>query len=231
MNTLTGGLKKTSDSLGQGVGKVTSGTGKGLQDGGNAIEQGLGGGRAKDGGNTLNHDSRATTAHLANSSTKLASDTTKDASRVTSDSTRHIPDTSGEGDKFGGIFHSISSGATALLSPTADFAKSGGAIVRDSTSAGLSIGQRVAQSGLDFGANVATGTATITGTALGGVVSAAAETSGAVFEPVGSGLRAIQGLDKLGQGVETINGLSLGAVRQVGSLTTKALAMTAMVRF
>ncbi|KIM76980.1 hypothetical protein PILCRDRAFT_825736 [Piloderma croceum F 1598] len=227
MNTLTGALNTTSDSLGQGVGKVTTGIGKGLQDGGNAIEQGLGGGRTKDGGSTSNHDSRATTAHLTDNSTNLASDTTKNAPRVTSDSTRQISDTS-EGDKSGGIFHSISSGTTAFLSPTADFAKSGAAIIRDSTSSGLSIGQRVAQSGLDLGANVATGTATFAGTALGGVVSAAAETSGAVFEPVGSGLRAIQGLDKLGQGVETINGLSLGAVRQVGALTTKALNMTAM---
>ena len=228
MNTLTGALKTASDNLGQGVGKVTTGVGKGLQDGGNAVGQGLGGGHAKEGGNTSNHDSRATTAHLTDNS-KLASDTTKNASRVTSDPTRQISDTS-EGDKSGGIFHSISSGTTAFLSPTADFAKSGVSIVRDSTSAGLSIGQKVAQSGLDFGANVATGTAAFTGTALGGVVSAAAETSGAVFEPVGSGLMAIQGLDKLGQGIETINGLSLGAVRQVGSLTTKALTMTAMVR-
>jgi len=211
MNTLTSGLKKTSDSLGQGVGKVTAGVGKGLQDGGNTIQQGLEGGGAKDGG-----------------SAKLASDATKSASRATSDPTRQTPDTSEVDKKSGGIFHSISSGTTAFLAPTADFAKSGAAIVRDSTSAGFSIGQTIAQSGLDLGANVATGTATFAGTALGGVVSAAAETSGAVFEPVGSGLRAIQGLDKLGQGVEAINGLSLGAVRQVGSLTTKALSMTAM---
>jgi hypothetical protein len=151
--------------------------------------------------------------------------------KVHRDPTRQTPDTSEVDKKSGGIFHGISSGTTAFLAPTADFAKSGAAIVRDSTSAGLSIGQNIAQSGLDLGTNVATGTASFAGTALEGVVSAAAEASGAVFEPVGSGLRAIQGLDKLGQGVETINGLSLGAVRQVGSLTTKALSMTAMVRF
>jgi hypothetical protein len=130
----------------------------------------------------------------------------------------------------GGVFNSISSGVTAVIAPTADVAKSGATLARDSTNAGISIGQKIAKSGLDMGANVATGAATFTGTALEGVIVAAAETSGAVFEPIGSGLKAIEGLDKLGQGVETINGLSLGAIRQVGSLTAKSLNMSGMVR-
>jgi hypothetical protein len=90
MNTLTSGLKKTSDSLGQGVGKVTAGIGKGLQDGGNAVGQGLEGNRAKDGGNASNHDNRPTTAHLTDSSAKLASGATKSASRSYSTNTGYI---------------------------------------------------------------------------------------------------------------------------------------------
>ena len=57
----------------------------------------------------------------------------------------------------------------------------------------------------------------------------AAETSGAIFEPVGSGLKAVESLTKLGQGVEAINGLGIGAVNQVSALTLKALNMSGKV--
>jgi hypothetical protein len=134
---------------------------------------------------------------------------------------------------FAGLFSSITSGvisgASSILVPTADVLKSSATLAQD----GLSIGQKVAHSGLDIGANVATGTATIAGTALGGVVTQAAETSGDVFEPVGSGMKAIVGLHKLGglgRGVDAINGLPMGAIRQVTELTSKALTMSGKVR-
>ncbi|KAF8578126.1 hypothetical protein K439DRAFT_1362995 [Ramaria rubella] len=91
------------------------------------------------------------------------------------------------------------------------------------TNQGLSIGQNVAKSGLDMGANIVTGTASLTGTALGGVIGAAAETTDAVFLPVNAGLTTLAGLDKLGKGFETVNGLSIGAVRKFNELTTKAV--------
>jgi len=151
------------------------------------------------------------------------------ASGAISDPTRQVSDAEAH-NGGGGLFNLISSGAATVFAPAAAVAGSGAALVRDSTLAGMSIAQHVGQSGLDMGVNLATGTATFAGTALGGVVEAASETSGAVFEPVGSGLRAIEGLEKLGQGVNMINGLPLGAVRQVRTLTTKALNMSGMVR-
>jgi hypothetical protein len=223
METLIGELKKTGDSVGQGVGRVATGIGKGLEEGGHVLQQGLGGGPA-----STHHNADASERPI--DTTKVASDTTKGTSQVSSDSAGQAQETAAGGSQSGGLFTTLFSGASAILAPTADIAKSGAALARDSATAGLSIGQKVAKSGLDMGANVATGTAAMTGTALGGVVAAAAETSGAVFEPIGSGLKAIEGLDKLGQGVETINGLSLGAVRQVSSLTRKSLNMSGVVR-
>jgi hypothetical protein len=219
MNTFTDTLKKTSGGVGKGVGGITKGVAKGLQDGGNAIGQGL------PGGHDGSRDNVDRTSKAINDPMKVA---TSNTSRTASNTARQETDTKAEGGGTGGVFGSISSGVTTIFTPTADAAKSGAALARDSTFAGLSIGQKIAKSGLDMGADVATGTASLAGTALGGVVAAAAETSGAVFEPIGSGLKAIEGLDKLGQGVEMINGLSLGAIRQVGSLTTKALNMSGM---
>ncbi|KAJ7611169.1 hypothetical protein FB45DRAFT_1037506 [Roridomyces roridus] len=81
------------------------------------------------------------------------------------------------------------------------------------------------KSGLDFGVGVVGGTADLAGTALGGIVNTAAETSGKVLEPVGSGLKAIEGFGELGavQGMQKINGLLVSAVQQVGSWTMQGL--------
>ena len=107
---------------------------------------------------------------------------------------------------------------------------SGAAITHDAVTGGFSIGQKVLKSGLDAGTNVVSGSASLAGTALGGVISAASETSGAVFEPVTSGLKTIHGLEELGKGINAINGLSLGAVRQVSQFTMKAINMSGKVR-
>jgi hypothetical protein len=84
-----------------------------------------------------------------------------------------------------------------------------------------------ANSHRDTGTNVITGTGNLTGTALGGIISVAAESSGArrcfKVEPVTCGLRTIHGLEKLGKGIEAINGLSIGVVKQVSQLTIKAI--------
>ena len=129
---------------------------------------------------------------------------------------------------------------TSTTTAAANVARSGATLAftttRDITTAGLSIGSSVARSGLDASANVVSltaGTASLAGTALGAVVTAAADTSGAVFEPVTSGLKTLKALeefDHLKHGVDTINGLSLAAVKRVSDLTTKALKTNGKVR-
>ena len=69
----------------------------------------------------------------------------------------------------------------------------------------------------------------LAGTAVGGVVNLAAETSGAVFEPVTAGLRSIEGLQSVANGLEKINGLPMAAVKEMSSLTFKAMNMSGRV--
>ena len=211
MNAFTSGFTKTTDALGKGVGGIASGLGDILGQG--TATQGSA--DSKDDGQGIRVGSH-TPPNLS----------AADESPPATQQVKH-------GGLFGNITSSVTAGASAVMAPTADAAKSGVALARDATGAGLTIGHHIAKSGLDIGSDVVAGTASLTGTALGGVVAAAADTSGVVFQPIGSGLKAIEGLEGLGklgeQGVEAINGLSLGAVRKVSELTKKALNMSGKV--
>jgi hypothetical protein len=50
-----------------------------------------------------------------------------------------------------------------------------------------------------------------------------------VFDPVANGLKAIEGLEGLGEGIDTINGLSTKALQEVASGTKNALAVAGKV--
>ena len=120
--------------------------------------------------------------------------------------------------------------ARAGLDLGVDVATGTASLIRNATDAGVSIGIKVAQSGLDMSADVVAGTSSLAGTALGGIVAAAAETTSTVFEPVGAGIKTLEGLNQLGMhGVEAINGLSVAAVRKVSELTREALNMDGKV--
>ncbi|KAJ7462528.1 hypothetical protein FB451DRAFT_1266935 [Mycena latifolia] len=124
---------------------------------------------------------------------------------------------------FQGAGNFLSTGASA----TGDALTAGVGMVGEVTKSGLQIGETVAKAGLDLTGSVVVGTVGLAGTAVGGVVDLAAETSGAVFEPVTAGLRSIEGLQGLANsGLETINGLPMAAVKQVGALTLKAMNMS-----
>ncbi|KAJ7920182.1 hypothetical protein B0H13DRAFT_1987346 [Mycena leptocephala] len=126
---------------------------------------------------------------------------------------------------FQGAGNLLSTGASA----TGGALTAGVGMVGDVTKSGLHIGETVAKAGLDLTGSVVVGTVGLAGTAVGGVVDLAAETSGAVFEPVTAGLRSIEGLQGLANsGLETINGLPMAAVKQVGALTLKAMNMGGM---
>jgi hypothetical protein len=232
MSVLASGLNTTADFIGKGVGNATSGVTEGAKGIGNALD-GVRGFVSNAGDQPRRSNARSRSA--SNSGRAQPSGTHGDGSRPASGTAQHATSSDQDGKDSGGLFSTITSGVTSgatwVLSPTAEALKSGATLAHDATTEGFSIGQKIAKSGLDMSSNVVTGTASFTGTALGGVVTTAAETSGALFEPVGSGLKAIEGLNKLGQqGFDGINGLGIGAVNQVSTLTLKALNMSGMVK-
>ncbi len=130
---------------------------------------------------------------------------------------------------FYGVGNVFTTGASTIINPAIDASKYSAGFIQSASSTGFSIGRQVAKTGLNVTTNVVTGTADLAGTAVGGVVVLAAETSGKVFQPVASGLKAIDGLQALGEGLEKVNGLPLAAVKQVGTWTVKAMNMSGVV--
>jgi hypothetical protein len=132
--------------------------------------------------------------------------------------------TSAGKDMMSGAVKGVNSSVTAATNLTTNTAT----LTKDATNAGLAISQKVAKSGMNTTSNVVTHAADITGTALGGVVHMAANTT-QVFEPVSSGLRAVEGFAHLGDSSDRINGLVIGAARQIERWAMRALNMSGMV--
>ncbi|KAJ7699635.1 hypothetical protein B0H17DRAFT_1049098 [Mycena rosella] len=130
---------------------------------------------------------------------------------------------------LGTIGGGVSSGFKGAGDAAGGALQSGAGLIGDVTKSGLHIGETVAKTGLDMTGSVVTGTVGLAGTAVGGVVDMAAETSGAVFEPVVAGLRSVEGLQGLADNLEKINGLPMAAVKEVSSLTFKAMNMSGKV--
>ncbi|KAL1746775.1 hypothetical protein HDZ31DRAFT_33432 [Schizophyllum fasciatum] len=120
----------------------------------------------------------------------------------------------------------LSTGASAVVNPAVQAGQAGGKFVQGISSAGFDIGKGVAKTGANVTTGVVKGTVDLAGTAVGGIVNTAAETSGKVFQPIASGLKAVEGLQALGEGLEKVNGLPMAAVNQVSSLTMKAMNMS-----
>jgi hypothetical protein len=220
MDVLTRGfsVQNTAQSVQKGLGDITSSIGKGVQSVGNVVgvqpthkENGSGEGGAQ------SHQKRDQKFD------DQAKSSIEPEAQGKSRSSRHYESMPLSFFKGSGFASSIT---TSIFAPV----KSGAAVSHDALKGGFAIGQNVLRSGLDAGTNVVTGTANLAGTALGGVISAASESSGAVFEPVTSGLTTIRGLEELGKGIEAINGLSIGAVKQVNQLTMKAINMSGKVQ-
>ncbi|KAF7982600.1 hypothetical protein HWV62_27626 [Athelia sp. TMB] len=220
MNTFTNGFKQTTGGLVDGVGGIASGVGQGVS---SITGQ----------GRTSHDDIRKpdAPANIGNASNSAQID---NSDQVQSQQPQEAQPEQSKGGFMGGVTsgfsavgNGIQGGASAVGGGVVLVGKSGGALVSGAASAGANIGQTVAKGGFDLGQNVVGGVADLTGTALGGVVDLAVQTSGAVFEPVGAGLKTLDGLQELaGPGVDFINGLPMGAVREFASLTTKALNMS-----
>lgn len=90
---------------------------------------------------------------------------------------------------------------------------------------GFQIAGNVSKDAFDIHKNVATGVANLGGTAIDGVVTAATTGTSAVFDPIANGLKAIEGLEGLGEGVDSINGLSTKALKGLASVTKEAMSV------
>ncbi|KIY73885.1 hypothetical protein CYLTODRAFT_428152 [Cylindrobasidium torrendii FP15055 ss-10] len=103
--------------------------------------------------------------------------------------------------------------------------KSGVDFVGKGFSNGFQLAGNISKETLDLQRNVASGIGGMGGTAIDAVVGAASAGTGAVFDPIANGLKSIEGLEALGEGVDQINGLSTNALQGVASITKEALAV------
>ncbi|KAK7028503.1 Caleosin domain-containing protein [Favolaschia claudopus] len=101
----------------------------------------------------------------------------------------------------------------------------GSAAVGKGFSSGFDIAGALSKEALDLQRNVAGGVSSLGGTAVDGVITAVTTTTGAVFDPVANSLKSIEGLEGLGEGIDSINGLSTTALQSVGETTKKALKL------
>ncbi|KAF8184056.1 hypothetical protein K438DRAFT_2020424 [Mycena galopus ATCC 62051] len=92
-------------------------------------------------------------------------------------------------------------------------------------SSGLEIVAHLSKDALDLERNVVSGVTSLGGTAVGGVITAVTTTTGVVFDPVGTALKSLDGLETLSSGLDKINGLSTKALRGIREMTEKALSL------
>ncbi|KAF8125905.1 hypothetical protein K438DRAFT_1790833 [Mycena galopus ATCC 62051] len=100
---------------------------------------------------------------------------------------------------------------------------------------GLEIAAHLSKDVLDLERNIVSGVTSLGGTAVGGVITARANnsplcqavttTTGVVFDPVGTALKSLDGLETLSSGLDKINGLSTKALRGIREMTEKALSL------
>ncbi|KAI0309721.1 hypothetical protein OF83DRAFT_1071600 [Amylostereum chailletii] len=101
----------------------------------------------------------------------------------------------------------------------------GAGIVGTGFSNGFELAANMSKNAFDLQRSVAGGVGGIAGTAVDGVVTAASATTGAVFDPLANSLKAVEGLESLGEGLDAINGLSVQSLQQVANATKKAIAL------
>ena len=111
---------------------------------------------------------------------------------------------------------------STILGPVMDTGQKGVTLLQDTSSL---IEENTGDKGISSMTGFITGTADMTGVAVTSAINASIETSGKVFQPVNSGLKAVEVLESLGEGIDNLNGLSMDAVKQVNISTRKAMNM------
>ncbi|KAF7340771.1 Caleosin domain-containing protein [Mycena sanguinolenta] len=107
--------------------------------------------------------------------------------------------------------------------------QAGSSAIGKGFSSGFEIAASLSKETLDLQRNVAGGVSSLGGTAIDGVITAVTTTTGVVFDPVANSLKSIEGLEGLGEGIDSINGLSTTALQSVGETTKKAIKLAGRV--
>ncbi|KAF9037841.1 hypothetical protein BDZ89DRAFT_1219708 [Hymenopellis radicata] len=193
---MTSFLSNLGSTVGKGVSDLGKGVGKGVGDVGKGVGQGV--------------------SYVASQGARGQPDTTQDTTQVPQPSPGPATRSSAEGSQT--LFGSLGKGIT-------DAGRQGTNLLGQGFSSGFEIAGHLSKNTLDLQKNVAASIGSIGGTAIDAVVTAASATTGAVFNPVANGLKAIEGLEGLGEGVDQINGLSTKALQGLASATKDALAV------
>ncbi|ESK92637.1 caleosin domain-containing protein [Moniliophthora roreri MCA 2997] len=236
MNTLSSGVT----SVGKGVGDVGSSVGKGVGEVGKGVGNGvgeIGKGVGKGVGSVGNAtgDAASGANNGASNAGKGASDLGKGVGEGVGGAAKGAGDAGqgvvkGAGDAGQTAFNgagNAASGAGDVGKGVGESANKGLGNVTDLVGKGFSNGFQIAgnlsKNAFDLQKNVVQGVAGLGGTAIDGVVTVASATTGAVFDPIANGLKAIEGLEGLGESVDAINGISTKALQGVASVTKEAL--------
>ncbi|KZV65252.1 hypothetical protein PENSPDRAFT_587151 [Peniophora sp. CONT] len=205
-------VTNAGSSIGKGVGDAGSAVGNGVGDTGSAIGSGV-----------------------ANVGSSIY-DVGKGGAGVVSDGAQGV----GKGVSDGGnaAFKGVSDGGNAAFKGVTDAGTAVGGGIGDAGSKGykaasaavgsgfengFQLAATLSKTGLDLQKNVVGSVGAIGGTAIDGV--AVTMTTGAVFDPISSTLKSIEGLEGLGEGLDKINGLSTEALRAVADTTKKAIKL------
>ncbi|KAL0057088.1 hypothetical protein AAF712_016288 [Marasmius tenuissimus] len=192
-----GGVGK---GVGQGVGELGKGVGQGAGELGKSV--GIGGGSESKGEGGDNKD--------ANTAPSNTTDGDQNTEQKNEQPPSEKQESSGGGG-LGGALNTIGGTATQGLGAVGN--------------AGIEIGGSLSKAGLDINKSVVKGVGTVGGTAVDGVTNLAATATDGVLSPVANSLKAIEGLESLGEGVDSINGISTQTLQGISKAAKGALDM------
>ncbi|KAI0031649.1 hypothetical protein K488DRAFT_78965 [Vararia minispora EC-137] len=131
------------------------------------------------------------------------------------------------GQGVGGVGQGIADGGGAAFGAAgrgvADAGRAGKETIGTGFASGFQLAGSLSKDALDLQRNVAGGVGALGGTAIDGVIGVRPRF--ALFDPVANALKSVEGLEGLGESVDSINGLSTAALRGVGDATKNAIKL------
>ncbi|KAG7093272.1 hypothetical protein E1B28_006955 [Marasmius oreades] len=208
------GVTDFGQGVGKGVGEVGKGVGRGVGEIGKGV--GIGGG-----GEVSNADGNATTSSASEGQAQGAernngAQGTANPAQPAGGNTNTNTNTNGTQNQ------ATSEGGSGGGGLRGAFNSIGGTL-GTITNASMGIAGTLSKTTMDLNRNVAKGVGVIGGTAVEQVVNIASSTTDNILSPIANSLKAVEGLEALGEGVDSINGLSTQALQGIASATKKAL--------
>ncbi|KAL0581767.1 hypothetical protein V5O48_000244 [Marasmius crinis-equi] len=191
------GVTDLGTGVGKGVGEVGKGVGKGVGE----IGKGVGIGGKDESSNPAN-----TTNQPQQSTNDQSAPEKKDNEAGQPQS---APENTSSGGGIGGALSGIGGSATKGLGVVGN--------------AGADIAGSLSKASVDLNRSVVKGVGTIGGTAVDGVINVATTTTDGVLSPIANNLKAIEGLEALGEGVDSINGISTDALQSLSKAAKGAI--------